>query len=87
MREIGLALLIMLALVAPSRAHCNGCGCGGGSGWQMKTTKSRKCIGCAELASRCGTPFTTRCVFTGYKNCKMILANCPEALKAGLCLK
>ena len=79
-----IALLTLFASDA-SAQPCSGCGCRGGSGWQLTTTNSKKCIGCGEVDKRCGTPATKNCVFTGCPNIHLILVSCPQHISPGLC--
>lgn len=81
-------LLIGFLLLAANDAFAQPCGGLGGSGWRLKITESRKiskCVGCDEVVSRCKTPPTTNCTFTGCPNIHAIRRSCPQHLQPGLC--
>ncbi len=77
-------LIVSLSFFA-THASAKDCGSRRGSGWQLVTTDSQKCIGCGEVEKRCGTPATKKCVFVGCPNIHAIRTNCPEHLQPGLC--
>jgi hypothetical protein len=85
MRSVLLAAFMLLYAGAAGAQPCAGCGCNGGSGWRIVTTNSKKCIGCGEVASRCGTSPTERCVFEGCSNIATIRINCPLHIPAKAC--
>jgi hypothetical protein len=81
---LGFIFFLLSAQVAWTQV-CSGCGCKGGSGWRAITIASQKCTGCSEVAKRCGTPATEKCVFEGCANIQVVRLSCPEHIPDKAC--